>query len=323
MNILFLRGFWPTDRENPKEILYDSIKSETDVWTELAYAMTGPDDRCTVLYGGYKHVSKYSKNFEVRFVPLLSGYSPEHKPDLIIARGGFSEYHKFLKRFHWATKVYYGAGKKSIPSFKFHDYDFVLADSDEQREQVLRVFPNMRVINWIKPASHIFKPIEHQKKYDACFVAVHPRDRRKRVNWVWDTVPKDIRILQLGNPHKKRSPPNNVTIKNVSRESMPKAMCKCWIGIAPYGSDDSCPRVVPEFFACDMPVVGRTSLRIWTQKYPVVLASKEEFWDRVRKEIARAKRREKGSIREMYERELSIEVAAQYLMERVRGLEHE
>ena len=32
MNILFLRGFFPKDRENPKEILYDSIEAEWEFW---------------------------------------------------------------------------------------------------------------------------------------------------------------------------------------------------------------------------------------------------------------------------------------------------
>ena len=35
MKLLFLRGSVPEDR-NPKEIMYDSLEAETDVWTHIA-----------------------------------------------------------------------------------------------------------------------------------------------------------------------------------------------------------------------------------------------------------------------------------------------
>jgi len=319
MNILFLRGLFPKDRENPKEILYDSIEAETDYYTELAYAITGPDDRCTVLYGGYKRTVKYAENFEVKFVKRLKDYEPSVKPDLIIARGGFPEYLPILKKYHWATKVYYGAGKRFIPEASFLDYDVVLVDSQRQKDALHNLYPHMNAQLWFKGPSHIFRPVDVEKKYDVCFVAIHPKDTRKRVNWVWDTVPRDISVLQLGNPMKGRKPPKNVTIKHVSREKMPKAMSKCCIGIAPYNKDDSCPRVVPEFLACGLPVVARDSLQIWNDKYGISLMPKDKFW-----KVAMAVLpvyRHLGAL-DLDER-CTMPLAAKHLLNLIRSLEHE
>jgi len=143
------------------------------------------------------------------------------------------------------------------------------------------------------------------------------------VGWVWDTVPKDLSVLQLGNPLKGKRPPKNVKVKHVSRESMPKAMSKCHVGIAPYNRDDSCPRVVSEFLACGLPVVARDSLQIWGYKYPVILADKAHFWDQVRTHKAYSLTGEPDHYSEMYEKDLSLPVAAKYLKTLIRSIEHE
>lgn len=282
MNILFLRGRFPTDRANPKEILYSCKEDETDVYTEMMYAFCAPKDHCTMLYWGHRAVVRYSENFEVRFVPDFESYGHERRVDLIIARGGFPEYQPILRRHHWALKAYYGAGRRAIPEPSFSDYDLILADSKEQIEDIRLIYPYKNVQLWLKPASHIFRPLPFTKKYDVCYVAIHPKDPRKRLKYVYETLPSDLRVLQLGNYPKRHKPPPNVTVKLVRRESMPKAMSKCKVGIAPYSKDDSAPRCVSEFLACGLPVVGVKGLRIWQDRYPIRIVSKDAFWNTVR-----------------------------------------
>jgi hypothetical protein len=284
--ILLLRGQYPKDRKDPTEILHPYIEEEEDVWTELLYAMTGPEDETTVLYWGHKYHVDYAPNFHVRMVKELADYKPTVQPDLIIARGGFPEYQDFLKRkeLHFAHKVYYGAGERCVPQ-GFHDYDLVLADSEDQKAEILNLWPHMNVQLWYKPASHIFRVMPGvEKKYDVCYVAVHPEDKRKRCRWVYKTLPPDLTVLQLGNYPKKIEVPKNVTVKNVSRTSMPKAMNKCRAGIVPYTKDDSAPRVVPEMMACGLGVVVLKGIRI-PDATCVSVCDKDSFWSAVKARV--------------------------------------
>lgn len=277
MNLLFLRGQVPRDR-NPDEIMYTSIYNETDMWTHLAYEMTGPDDMCTMLYWGGNRRVYYGKNFCIQFIPDLKKYRCSFIPDTIIARGGFSEYNKTLKQFPGALKIYYGAGKRYIPK-KGKLYDIILVDSNKQREQVYKKYPEIHIETFFKAApDNLFYPRDVKKLYDICFVAANPADKRKRVQWVYKTCPKNYNVLQIGK-HPKFPVPKNVVVKRVIKEKVPKLISQCKVGIVPYSSDDSGPRVIPEMMACDVVPIIMNTCQV-NHMYPTF--KKEDFWSAVK-----------------------------------------
>lgn len=273
-----LRGFYPTDRRNPSEILYDSLERETDMWTHLANAIRRPQDTCTVLYAGKKHHRRYSDSLDVMFVNDIKDYKGP-KPQFIFARGGFDEWYDFVNIHSSALRVYYGAGKRLVPSRG--RWNMVFVDGPHQRDLVKEEKPYQNTQLFWKPAPPHFKHIPGIKQqYDVCYVAVHPKDKRKRLHWVYDTCPKDLKILQLGEDPGHH--PKNVTHMNLTREEMPLAINACRIGIAPYTSDDSGPRIVPEMNACGLRVVLSETVPIWDVMYNTTRSSDEEFWGVVR-----------------------------------------
>ena len=114
MKLLFLRGQVPQDRD-PQEIVFDRIEDCDDVWTQLAFALTGPNDSTELWYWGGKRKQAFSANFTERWLPSFDAELPNFEPDAIMCRGGFSTYHSVLKRFPKAFKIYYGAGQRFLP----------------------------------------------------------------------------------------------------------------------------------------------------------------------------------------------------------------
>lgn len=275
MRWLFLRGSVPKDRP-AKEIAWKSLDSCTDMWESLFAGMVGPDDTGTILYfGGHRRVY-YRDNLCVKWTHSFKNYRGE-EPDVIVARGGFSEYTSLLRKYPRVFKVYYGANHGCIPKDGI-EYGLVMVDSKKQEEKVRQ--HRLKPVRFFKPASPLFFPREVQKKYDVCFVAIHPNDRRKRVGWVHKTCPRDLKVLQLGNGCRA---PKNFTVKKCLHNKMPKAMSKCKVGIVPYTDEDSGPRVIPEFLACDVPVVVRESVQ-WSPDFYVGAekAKKGDFWATVK-----------------------------------------
>ena len=285
MKLLLLRGQVPTDRgkDGWKEILYPTIGQCDDIYTLMAHALT-PDmknDWCEVVYWGHDRQQMAAANMWEIWKKDLADYRPAMDPDVIWARGGFPEYEPVLRRYPNAFKIYYGAGKRFVPT-GFTDYNLVLVDCDEQRRIVEKKFPGIFCQVWFKPAPPQFVPMATEKKYDVCFVAVHPEDERKRVQWVYDTVPRDLKVLQIGG--RPKTCPTNVRVTRALRCRMPALMNQCRVGVVPYTKDDSGPRVLSEFLACRIPVVCSKELRM-----PWGLPRYEDprFWGRVRAMIDR------------------------------------
>lgn len=252
MNVLFLRGKVPTDR-NPNEIKFNSLEEEDDVWTHLAMAM---GDVVEVVYWGGKRRKRYSPQKSVVWTPSLKKYRPPFEPEIIFARGGFPEYHSVLKRYPAAFKIYYGAGRRHLPIKGFSDYQLTLQDSPRQLSRAKRKFPNIKHVLWTKPAPPQFYPrdVGEPKEYDVCYIANGGQAKIKRIPWVYKTVPEDLKVLHLGLPSGLK-PPKNVTCKRVLKNDMPEWISKCWVGIIPYSRVDSAPRALPEMLACGLKVV--------------------------------------------------------------------
>ncbi len=329
MNFLMLRGQVPQDR-NPQEIVFDRIEDCDDVWTQLFFSLLNSDDHGELWYWNGNRTKRFTHNFVERWLPTFQKHIIDFVPDVIFCRGGFQEYHDVLKRFPKAIKVYYGAGRRFLPQPGFHDYDIILQDSPEQVEICKAEFPKALTTLFIKPApDNIMYPVEADKEYDVCFPA-NAGQTFKGHKFIYKTVPKDIKLLNLGNNPRRYDHPNNVTSYRVLRPEIAKHYAKCKMGIVAVSSKiDSCPRVIPEMLACGLPIVVLDGVRFWKDRYIESVASsrspwatgelvnKENFWNFVKFVLDNLKLYDP---RKYYEHNLSLPVAAKFLKERINEI---
>jgi len=286
MNLIFLRGKEPTDRDF-HETLFTKLELCDDMWTHFAYNLLRKGDNGEVVYWGANRTQKYKSNFREVRVNKLEDYKPKFEPDVIFARGGFPEYHTILKRYPNAFKIYYGAGKRFMPNKYFTNYNLVLVDSWEQQLEVQKIYPSLNCSSFIKPAAdNIMYPMECVKEYDVCFPANGSQENIKGHKFVYTTAPCDLSILNLGN-RGTIAPPVHVVSQRVPRPSIRRYYAKCKVGIVCVNKDvDSCPRVIPEMLACGLPIVVLKGTQFWQNRYMSsstgIVASKDKFWDAVR-----------------------------------------
>lgn len=282
MNLCFLRGAVPTDRD-PNEIKWNSLLDSTDLWEWIAFKL---GDQVEIVYWGGKRQVEYAPGKRVVWVKSLKKYRPPWKPDVIFDRGGFKETHPFLKKCP-AFKIYYGAGQRHVPIPGYSKYDLTLQDSPKRLEKAKKKFPKIKHILWTKPAIDIFHPKPYnERKYDVCYIANGSQADIKGIKWVYQTVPKDLKVLHLGNKSKYKAP-KNVTTRRVTKDKMPRQINKCKVGILPYSKVDSAPRALPEMLACNLPVVCLDTVHINAEEYFIdpylhtssgSVVSKGEFW---------------------------------------------
>jgi len=326
MKFLMLRGQVPQDR-NPQEIVFDYLADCDDMWIQLFYQMVAPetehDNYGELWYWGGNRKKQFAYNFVERWLPTFQKHIVNYVPDVIFCRGGFPEYHAVLQRFPDAVKIYYGAGRRFLPQPGFSDYDIVLQDSPEQVMICQKKFPNVMTTLFIKPAAdNIIYPIETEKEYDVCFPA-NGAQAFKGHKFVYKTVPKDIKLLNLGSNPRGYKYPKNVTSYRVLRTEIAKHYAKCKMGIVAVSSEiDSCPRVIPEMLACGLPIVVLDGVRFWTEKYIESVVSsrsefstgevvnKQDFWTYVRFVLNNLNLYKP---RKYYEKNLSLTVAAEFL----------
>jgi len=321
LNFLMLRGQVPRDR-NPDEIVFDKLEEVDDMWTMLFYNLLRERDVGELWYWGDKREKKFTYNFTERWVMNFKKYKTDFVADVIFCRGGFPEYHSVLKRFPDAIKIYYGAGRRFLPQKGFRDYDIILQDSEEQKTICEKKFPNASVSLFKKPAAdNIFYPHNVKKKYDICFPA-NGSQAFKGHDFVYSTAPKDLKILNLGNSSNIKKP-KNVESYRVLRTEMAKNISMCRMGIvATRGNIDSCPRVIPEMLACDLPIVVLDRVRFWKGMYIESLTSSrsslstgeladtENFWALVKFVLENT---ELYSPRKYYDMHLSLKESAFFI----------
>lgn len=314
MNFLFLRGQVPTDRD-PQEIIFNTIQEVDDVWTQLIFNMTHVEDKTELWYWGGKREKKFSENFTERWIPFFSDYKNSFIPDVIFCRGGFLEYNHVLKRFPKAFKIYYGAGRRFLPE-GFTNYGLILQDSKEQLDMCRKKFPNIKSELFVKPAAdNIFFPIKGvEKEFDVVFPANGTQEAIKGHSFVFGTAPKNLKILNLGNEGKLRKPKNIERVR-VLRSQMSRNLQRAKVGIVCCDSSiDSCPRVIPEMLACDIPIVCFKHVRFWREKYITeetgLLAGKDDFWEKVDYALNNL---DKFNPRKHYEEKLSLKKASEMI----------
>jgi len=277
MKITFLRG----RADRPKEIAFNSLAADDDMWTHLMCNVVGPNDELTILYEGSNRRVKYADNIEVVWHPSLKHCPWGAGADIIFARGGFDYFDDYLNRFPKAAWVYYGAGKRYRPKGKRDRYAQILVDSAGQWKSLRdQGYGNVYVIN--KPAPPQFVPLDIPKKYDVGFVATIPENKRKRVQWVYKHLPPELSMLQLGHAPKHFKVPANVKVKQVSRAKMPHYLNQCRVVIAPYTGADSNPRIITEALACGVPVVASNEVNLPLELHVALGVVDNAFWNRVR-----------------------------------------
>lgn len=329
MKYLFLRGEVPQDR-NPQEIVFDRIEDVDDFWTRWVYAMTEPEDETELWYWHGLREKEFAHNFTERWVPSFATYRNDFVPDIIICRGGFQQFHPVLERFPSVFKVYHGAGHRFLPQPGFYDYDLVIYDFPEGVEIGKEKFPNMAHSNFVKSAvDNLFYPIpDVEPEYDVCFPANGPQARWKGHEFVYGTVPSDIKVLNLGFPSRFKVP-KNVTSYRVLRTDMAKNIAKCKMGIITLHNIVGLPRTLPELLACGKPIVMLDEAKIWEDKYIERVtssrypfstgetASREDFWDTVRFVLSHL---DLYDARKYYELNLTMEHAAKFLKDKIKEL---
>jgi hypothetical protein len=322
VNFLMLRGQVPTDR-NPQEIVFDTLKEVDDMWTLLFYNLMDPaNDVGELWYWGGTREKQFTPHFIERWVPSFATYHTSFEPDVIFCRGGFQQYHAVLKQHPKAIKIYYGAGRRFLPQPGFLEYDLILQDSTEQLKLSKFRHPEAESTLFIKPAAdNIFYPMTADKKYDVCFPA-NGKQAFKGHDFVYKTVPKHLKVLNLGNKSKVKVP-NNVTSYRVVRPKMRENIVQCKMGIVAVNSNiDSCPRVIPEMLACNLPIVVRSGTRFWVDKYIKSGVTGEEvgdnyFWNAVDYVLNHL---DEYSPAEYYRDNLSLRHAGAFLREKINEI---
>jgi len=274
MHIVFLRGSIPPDNEHPEKLEYSSIEECEDHWTQLFYEITKKLNAYgTIIYQGGKKRKYINNFFEERWVKSIPNFASKIKPDIIFARGGFPYYDPFIKFHKKAKKIYYGAGARYYPQTKFKNYDLFLVDSPYQKEQIIKKGKN-NVYLFIKPAARLFKPKNVKKQYDICFMANATQGDIKRHRLFLKSLSgSNLSILSLGNKDNKyinlaKDLGLNITWGGWSlRKYLPKKISSCRIGVICCTNYDSCPRVIPEYLACNVPIIATDNMNFWHEKY--------------------------------------------------------
>ncbi len=256
MNWLFLRGSVPSDRD-PKEIMWNSIDESTDMWEHLFYAIA-QHEYAECVYNDNKDNTRhkiYPSKFNVVWyrnaVEIIKNL--DYESSILFCRGGFP-WQDDIAKMNFNKKIYYGAGRRYKPIEDI--YDIVLCDTEDQAKEI---GPKARL--WTKPASPIFTPNpDAQKYYDVCFIGNWSQPFKGQ-QWVYETAPRDLKILHLGNNPKGVIPPDNITNIRVTHDQMPYHIRRCKVGIVPYFEGiDSAPRAAIEMAACGLDIVMADNL---------------------------------------------------------------
>lgn len=327
MNIIFLRGSVPPKNEHPEKLLYDDIEDCSDVWSQLFYYLTRNfSAKAELLYQNKINIETsfvVSNFFTEKKVPKLRKYSPDFEPDLIVCRGGFDYYEPFIKKFPKAKKVYYGAGVRSYPQ-GYNKYDLFLVDSPKQRKKI--VAKGKRAELFIKPAATLFEPKDVEQKYDICFMANATQGSIKRHEFFLKSFAgSKYKILNLGNIDKKyvklaKQLAVNITWGDWSlRKHLPEKISQCKVGVCCSTNYDSCPRVIPEYLACGLPVVATKNINFWHEKYITsetgLLVSEDNLKKGVKKIL-----RGVYNVYPCYENDLNMERSVEYLYHLIKKI---
>lgn len=264
---ILLRQKVPKDVER---ITFTTLDDVDDMWMMLFYKT------CRELkienieswnWGGTRY-NKLTNGFAEVWYPSFERIECDVYPDLIFARGGFKEYIPVMQRFPDAIKIYYGAGKRYDPKLVPDptDYDIILVDTEDQCKAIGSK-------GWVfnKPACDtIFQPVSGKREYDIVFIANAAQKKIKGIEWFyeWLCSNRTLRILQIGNLDVElcnfaATNRLNITFTGwIPRKEIPEWACKATLGICCSTDYESCPRVIPEYLAMNLPIVVLDTVRV-------------------------------------------------------------
>lgn len=321
MRITFLRGAIPPKHEHPEKLLYDTIEECEDMWTQLFwYLLQELGAQGELLYQGGSREFVIDGSLTERWIPSIAKHEPSHEPDIIIARGGFPYYDDFMRRFPRARKAYYGAGKRYYPTTGFTDYELFLTDAPSQLDKIRA--RGKRAELFIKPAATMFCPApDEAKQYDVCFVANAAQELIKRHAMLIKALAgSGLRCLNIGNTslglvRKARAMGSDISWAGWHlRKHLPRLISQCRVGVCCSTGYDSCPRVIPEYLACGLPVVVTRSVNFWRDRYVTPMTGVVVDDDQLLGGIREALKRFQGrDAREHYTQNLSMTEASKWL----------
>ena len=202
------------------------------------------------------------------------------------------------------------------------NYNLILVDTEAQKQSVLKQYPKANVHLFIKPAASHFKPVECEKEYDVCYIANQQQAKIKGTKWVYDTVPRNLKVLHLGYIDEHITPPSNVTRKRVDRIDMPSWISKCRVGVVPYDRTDSAPRALIEMHHCRVDTISLDTVNFNWDLYPSTICGKDNFWKLVCELIKSGKTMPKTTEKFIHcERVTSLEASVEYLNALISGKE--
>lgn len=309
-NWLFLRGAWDERTQN-------SIDTDDDMWLQLFAELVEKNDYGNIYFNAtnidIRKIIKYTNNCDIAtwFTGGIVGAK-----QIVFSRGGFDWQVDILKKCPTVYKIRYGAGKRFMPEPEI-DYQLVLVDTEKQKANVLAKYPKANVQLFIKPAAYHFKSLDMEKEYDVCYIANGQQARFKGIEWVYNTAPSDISVLHLGYPS-EFEPPANITCRRVDRINMPAEINKCRIGIVPYDSIDSCPRVIPEMLACGLLLVILDTVVFCRERCIYIDSDKDWFWAQVKNQLRQYDSEYSKEISKYYQKNLSIPIAAQHIKDLIK-----
>jgi len=319
MNILFLRGQVPPANEHPEKLEYRYISDCEDMWTQLFWKMTNVLGATgEMVYQGGIREKQVDRCFTERWVKSIGSYKPKKAPDVVFCRGGFPYYDKLVERFSGALKVYYGAGDRFYPTSEFINYDLFLVDTPKQAEEVKVLAMSAKVALFVKPAAYLFRPAPVKKTYDVCFMANATQAEIKGHElFLKSMAGSGLSILNVGNVDQKYVDMAKDLGVNIEwkgwhlRKDLPSIISSCKVGVVCSVSKDSCPRVIPEYLACGLPVVATEDVRFWSEQYITsesgVVVPRDGILDGVKDVLGRLKSFNAAGY---YEKELSLEKSA-------------
>jgi len=281
-----------------------------------------------LLYHGEPRVFTVDEHFTEKWLNFKQ-YTPAFDPDVIICRGGFPYYDELINRFPNAKKVYYGAGRRYWPQTKFTDYDLFLVDDPRQHKEIKD--KGKRVEMLLKPAATMFLPHDVEKEYDVCFMANASQRRIKRHDLLIRAVAKSgLRVLNLGNTDHELIEMAKRFGADITwggwhlRKYLPELISKCRVGVCASGSDiDSCPRVIPEYLACGLPVVT-TDVKFWQDRYLTkntgFVTSDVDLRKGLQLAVDMFKSGGYNNVRSHYELNIGMNISAKRLTEQVNEL---
>lgn len=308
MKYILLRGRFDERTQN-------SIDTDDDMWTQLIAGLAGESDACIIYYKGENGL-----NYEYRencIITTDTNAIRDGSDVTVFSRGGFPWQAEILRSMPLAVKMRYGAGKRYMPEPDI-DYTVVFVDNDRQRVEVIASGCEASVNLLIKPAALHFVPAPVRKEFDVCYIANGEQADMKNVEWVYNTVPPDLKVLHLGYKSIYHAP-KNVTLRRVDRIDMPTEISRCRVGVVPYAKrleNDSCPRVLSEMLSCGLPIIINTEMDYWKEKYGqcmgVFNSSLICFWDVV-KSVKSALAVHPAKISERFNALFSMDVATKHI----------